>query len=160
MSIADLERAFSDSSAQIKFTRRPDPVPADLRGAWRFSAIPLVLSRCRANSATPEQLHLLVSALRSKSIQNQVTRGLRGETRPDDLPIRRDPSLARTISILIGNETLGQRQNGAIYLADPGVAIANLVWSDESVMLEEKAFLNRLPPSMTQKSFSKILERA
>ena len=66
------------TSRRFSFRRRPTPVPADLRIAWRVSLILLMLLASRSNRASLAKLHILNDAIRS----NQVDR-LRDATDTD-----------------------------------------------------------------------------
>jgi len=153
----DLETMFGSPNNGLRFQQRPDPVPADLRISWRLSALAIVLAQCRGNTATPQQLHLLATAVRSPLLQQAILRGLAGGALPDDELVRDDPALTRTIRIADAAGLVEARPT-RIRLTEDGRALARRVAADRNVLVKEKQFLSRLPASITQRSFAALLE--
>lgn len=156
--IRELEELFSEEHRAVSFRARPDPIPGDLRLAWRLAALSLALNRFRAHTAHVRHLHLLVSALRSPTIQSVVLRSLSGGATPNDFLVRFDPSLTRTIKLAVATELVDQTPSFAYKLMPSGRALAESVWSDQSIMTQEKKFLDRLPRRISQKSLNAVLE--
>jgi len=156
----ELEQLLTSDTHQMRFRNRPDPVPADLRLPWRFAALTLVLTRCRGEAAGMEQLHLLLTAIRSPLIQQVLLRSLAGAARPNDVLIRNDPALARTIKIADASGLVTIKSNGTVKLTARGRDLAKIVAEQPDALAREKQFLDRLPAKITQKSFRDILERA
>ncbi|WP_405589912.1 hypothetical protein [Streptomyces sp. NBC_01190] len=152
--LADL---FASTEANITFTQRPDPIPGDLRIGWRLSALAIVLDKCRGGTANPEQIHLLIWALRSSSSREMIQRWISGERMPDDFAVRYDPALSRTISIAVASGLAERRPNQSIALTSQGSALARTVWSDREVLREEKGLLSSLPGKITQKAIRDLM---
>jgi len=156
--IRELEELFSEVPGSLSFRARPDPIPGDLRLAWRLAALSLVLRRCRADTARAAQLHLLVSALRSPTIQGVILRSLSGGVTPNDFIVRFDPSLTRTLNLAVASGLVERTPSLAYKLLPKGSGLAEGVWADQSVMIEEKKFLDRLPRRITQTALRPVLE--
>jgi hypothetical protein len=85
------------------FRARPTSLPADLRPSRRVALLLLILSRCRGDRATLEQLHVLDWACRSKE-SRQLFTGCISRGRPPDVPcVRVDPSLNRAVDWATGD---------------------------------------------------------
>lgn len=158
MTSVDLKAAFAGISNAVVFTRRPDPVPGDLRTAWRISAIVLVLRRCRANTANVEQIHVLVWALRSEHGRRVVSEWFNHQRKPHGLIIRHDPSTTRSINLAVAAGLAKRNPNASISLTEKGERMASLLMSRNDVLQMEKDFLATLPARITQKSVNDLLD--
>lgn len=158
LSTEELSEIFSDTRTPLAFTRRPDPIPGDLRHGWRLAALVLVLDRCHASSANVEQLHLLVWAIRSQATREMVRAWLNGEKAPDEFAVRYDPVLSRTIAIAIACDLVYRKPSQTISLTAPGKSLARSVWANSEVMTEEKNFLRSFPGKISQKSIRQLMD--
>ncbi|WP_406092975.1 hypothetical protein [Kitasatospora purpeofusca] len=157
MNTDDLFREFSESEVSLAFTRRPDPIPGDLRLGWRISALALVLDKCRGRTANVEQIHLLIWALRSSNSRQLLKRWLAGEKSPDEFVVRYDPALSRTIAIAISSGIVQRGANHAISLTASGEALARSIWAEDQVLLKEKELLASVPGKITQKAIRELM---
>ncbi|MFB4298181.1 hypothetical protein [Actinomadura sp. NTSP31] len=157
MNVEELEQAFAEIDSRITFVRRPDPVPGDLRLGWRFSALVLILSRCRGNSATLQQTHFIGWALRSREARDVVRHVLRGDKQPEDLLVRYDPVFTRTIAIAEKESLIVRNTRQVLVLTLPGLLLANKIWAREDIMVAEKEFLELFPRRMTQKYVRELI---
>ncbi|MFE7315573.1 hypothetical protein ACFU7T_21205 [Streptomyces sp. NPDC057555] len=155
---AVLERAFSEISSSVVFTRRPDPIPGDLRTGWRLASTVLILRRCRANTANLEQIHVLAWALRSAQGRKVIKEWFSEHRKPNDLIIRHDPSTTRTINLAVATRLAKRNENSTVSLTENGERLATLLWANKEVLAPEKEFLAILPARITQKSVSDLLE--
>lgn len=158
MSAEILAEAFSVPHIGLSFQRRPSSVPADLRLGWRISALTLILDQCRGKTANLEQVHLLTWALRSAETRELIARWFDGSQRPDDLVVRFDPSMTRTITLCVAGGIVRWNANHTITLLEPGIELVSDVRGAADVMGPEKAFLSMLPRPITQKSIQALLE--
>lgn len=158
METSVLDDGFQEIGTHAIFTRRADPIPADLRLSWRVAAILLVVRRCRANTATQEQLHVLLWAIRSDASRRLVHRWFQGDRRPDDLIVRYDPSTGRTVNLVLAARLAERRSNLAIALTDPGRRLADTLWEHPAVFTEEKTFFAGLPSRISQTDIRRLME--
>jgi hypothetical protein len=156
-SVDYLESTLGALEVPIRFSRRPDPIPADLRLAWRLSALVLVLHRCRNNTATLQQLHVLTWAIRSAHNRETFARWINGDKRPDDVIVRYDPSLSRTVDLALGFGLVSRNDKGAIVLTIAGSELADRVEGESGTLAQEKAFLHRLPRRISQKYINDLV---
>ena len=152
-----LEELFA-SAPRAVFSRRNDAIPGDLRITWRLSVLCLVLQRFRSNSSTLEHLHIMWWAIRSDETRNLFLRWLDGDKRPDEIIVRFDPSLAVTVDLALGSGLASRTSAGSIALQPAGIALAGELWSDTGVLVEEKAFISRLPRSLNQRTLKELTE--
>ncbi|MFD0166208.1 hypothetical protein ACFVJH_18915 [Streptomyces decoyicus] len=153
-----LQEFFSGISNSVVFTRRPDPIPGDLRISWRLASLVLTLRRCRANTANIEQVHVLAWGLRSAQGRKAISNWFVNGRKPQSLVIRHDPSTSRTINLAIAAGLAKRNPNTSISLTADGERWANRLWSRKDVLIPEKQFLSTLPARITQKSVSDLLD--
>lgn len=158
LSVDELSELFSDTRTPLAFSRRPDPIPGDLRHGWRLAALVLVLDRCHGSSANVEQIHLLTWAIRANATREMVRSWITGERAPDEFAVRYDPALSRTIAIAISAGLAFRKPSQAISLTAEGKALARSVWANSEVMAEEKNFLRIFPGKISQKSVRQLMD--
>ena len=157
MQIADLATIYR---VNYRFTERPVSVAGDLRPLWRFASVCVILSHCRAQTATLKQLHVLNWALRDKANRDLFLATLADA--PPVLPIVRiEPSLNRAVDLALG-ETLIHRINSAtgsrIELADKGASLAKKIEETAEAFAEEKAFFDAIGRKVTSVMIDRILQ--
>ncbi|MFF0745172.1 hypothetical protein ACFYVL_32705 [Streptomyces sp. NPDC004111] len=153
-----LEQAFSDISTNVIFTRRPDPIPGDLRTGWRLASLVLILQRCRGNTANLEQIHVLAWSVRSTQGREVMRTWFSARRKPNGLIIRHDPATSRTINLAVAAGLASRNDNASITLTGKGERLATLLWANTEVLSREKEFLSTLPARITQKSIDDLLE--
>lgn len=154
----DLEELFGSRSLNIAFTRRNDAIPGDLRISWRLTVVCLLLGRFRADRARSQHLHTLWWAIRSRSSRDLIVRWFEGRPAPDEIIVRFDPSLATTIDLAVGQGLVGVERDGTLKLAASGKGLADSVWADDRVLLDEKSFLEKLPRRISQRAMTEMTE--
>ena len=156
--VAQLRSVFSNSDAVPGFTARAIDIPGDLRVAWRLAVLCVLLRRGRSNSLLLEHLHVLWWAVRSEATRSLLTRWVHGESRPDEVLVRFDPSLTITLDLAIGQGLVAVQGSGALKLTSSGLAFAEEVLAAPEVLKAEKAFLSGLPSRITQRQIQELLE--
>ncbi|MGW0509483.1 hypothetical protein ACWD1W_09485 [Streptomyces olivaceoviridis] len=155
---AVLEQAFAGIASSVVFTRRPDPIPGDLRTDWRLASAVLILKRCRGNTANLEQIHVLAWALRSTQGRKVIGDWFINHRKPHGLIIRHDPSTTRTINLAVAAGLAQRNDNSTITLTGKGDRLASILWGHPEILVPEKEFLATLPSRITQKSVNDLLE--
>ncbi|WP_157429668.1 hypothetical protein [Actinomadura oligospora] len=150
MNLDDLERMFAQIDEPLTFVRRPDPVPGDLRFGWRFSVLTLILNHCYRRTANLQQVHFLSWAIKSRESRDLVARVLSGKRRPEDIIVRYDPSLSRTLGLAQKFSLVHRNNNQTISLAQQGLILASEILRQSELLVAEKDFLNRFPAKITQ----------
>lgn len=154
-----LRELFETLDSPVAFQREPEAIPGDLRISWRLTILCLLLARCRGDKTNLQTLHVLWWASRSRASRDLFLRWLDGDTRPDDLVVRFDPSLTVTLDLALGAGLVTwQSSEPVVALSPEGKGLAETAWSDENVLRDQKAFLRLLPARITQKSMRGLLE--
>lgn len=103
-------------------------------------------------------LHVLWWAARSPESRDLFLRWLAGAKEPDELLIRYDPSLSTTLDLALGQGLVEVDGKLIVQLSATGFSLAEAVMRDTSLLVLEKAFLDRTPPKISQKAIRELLE--
>lgn len=153
-----LRELFETGEARVAFADRAEPVPGDLRLAWRLVVLCLILDRSHGGKASMQAAHVLWWAIRSPRTRRLFLRWQEHDQDPDELLVRFDPSLTATMDLAIGAGLVATDTNVNLVLLPAGKQLAADAWAAEGVLEVEKAFLNALPRRITQKSIRELLE--
>jgi len=139
------------------FTRRPEPLPPDLRPNWRVAMLLLLLRSCRSEKASLEKLHVLNWAIRTPESRRRFLAYVKGEGNPDDVIIRFEPGLNRAIDFVRG-EGLVKIENGKrVKLTDRGSNIAQQIDRNRDCMVEERRFFEEVKLFVLEKDIKILL---
>ncbi len=141
------------------FRDRPMSAPSDLRPVWRVPVVVLLVSCCRGQQATHEQLHVLNWAVRSAGSTELLGEYLTGEIPPDRAIVRMEPALDRAVA-LAGGFGLTAWKGKFWTLTDSGRELLENLRTDERLLVREKKLLNALPKPLTQTAVAALLRRA
>lgn len=136
--------------------RRPQTLAADLRSGWRLPVLLLILARCRGNSASLQQLHVLMWAARSTVSQRTFLSALRRESRPSHAIVRFEPSVIRALDLAVG-EGLATLDSARITLTDKGRQFHAEIQSDPELFVSQKVFLEDIGGKISQRMIQDIL---
>ena len=139
------------------FTRRPEPLPPDLRPNWRVAMLLLLLRSCRSEKASLEKLHVLNWAIRTPKSRRRFLAYVKGESNPDDVFIRFEPGLNRAIDFTRGEGLLKMENGKRVKLTDHGSSIAQQIDSSGDCMAEERKFLEEVKPFVLEKHIKYLL---
>jgi hypothetical protein len=140
-----LRQLFETGQARVAFADRAEPIPGDLRLAWRLVVLCLVLDRSHGGKASMQAAHVLWWAIRSSRNRGLFLRWQQQEQDPDELLVRFDPSLTATMDLAIGAGLITVDSNANLVLLPTGKQLAADAWGAHGVLEVEKAFLNALP---------------
>ena len=105
-----------------------------------------------------EGAHVLWWAIRSPRTRSLFLRWQRDLQTPDELLVRFDPTLTRTIDLAVGSQLVLIDTNSNLVLLPSGRNLAADAWAMDDVLELEKEFLSALPRRITQKSIQNLLE--
>jgi hypothetical protein len=128
-----------------------------MRPEWRIPLLVVELSKCRARTASLKQLHILNWALRGPDAWPAFQRAYAGRPRPDDVTLRFDPTLDRTIDRAIGDRLVEWTGNGRLRLTAGGEQFAGIL-NGSDVLGESRTLLSSIPGLLTQARFDHIAE--
>jgi hypothetical protein len=155
VSVAEIEL----TPGRFSFSRRPVPVPGDLRIAWRVALILLMLGHSRSNRASLAKLHIMNDAIRSDRHSRLIPVASGHHTVPA-WNFRVEPAFARAIDFVIGeNLATWTKATGraALQLTKSGTAAAKSVMGLEDALSEERAIVSELAKTITETTVAGLL---
>lgn len=135
------------------FVFRPQPVsiPADMRPAWRIGIILMLLRKCcRNNRSTFGRVHVLSWASRTSDNQTRFLAVLDGDSPPDSLLVRIEPSVNRAVDLASAHGWVRMVGGDRIELTEEGVRLADQLGSANDLFLPEKAFMSSVGRKATE----------
>ena len=141
----------------FELTSRPEPVPGDLRMAWGIALIILILGRSRGKRASLQKLHFMAHSARTKESREEVRRVFTGDRGPADLVVRVEPWLNRAIAFAKAAGLITLEHGRSLKLTDDGLKTLERISSADSVMTEERNFLDVISPRATERAVEKVM---
>jgi hypothetical protein len=145
--------------APFTFVSQPSPVPGDMRSIRRVALLLLMLRKCHGDSATFEQLHVLNWAIHSPRSQAQFAMVLQDKGRPDEVIVRFDPSLNRTIDLARGAGLVAWGSGKRLRLTVQGLAQSSAIGRMSEVLIREKTFLDSITGKISQSTVERLIGR-
>ena len=141
-----LEKAHS-----FRFKRRPIAIAAELRPDWKMGALLLILHlSSRGGKSSLRRLHILNWALRSPKNRAEFEQ-LREHKHPlFSFQFRFEPALGRAINLAVGEKFVEWVGGNRLQITAKGKRWITDIMKDESVMYQEREFLNRIGKDITE----------
>jgi hypothetical protein len=152
---ADLLNKLLDGPFEL--TARPDPLPGDLRLSWGIALVLLILAKSRGKKASLQKLHFVAHSIRTKQSRTDAQQVFAGERHPADILVRVEPWLNRALAFARGAGLVDVEGGKAAKLTAVGQEVADRVLHDETVFVEEKAFLSHVGSRATEGAIEKIM---
>lgn len=153
----EINRLRAAFSGDFIATKRPQPVPGDLRVSWGQSLLLLVLAASRGQRCSLQKLHFLAHLSRTARSREQALEVFVRKRGPDELSVRIEPWVNRAAAFATANGLITIRDGKALNLTDAGrVAVKAL--REAGVLSEEAAFLEEVGPRATEKVVEKIMK--
>ena len=124
------------------------PIPGDLRVAWRLALVTLVVNKCRGARASWNQVHVLSWALLTRMETPELTRRLSGHRAFSDRPIGVDPGVNAAIDLAFGYGLL-TRVGATLSLTDAGRRLLNAIQASDAFEVE-RTLLDNIPGKVTR----------
>lgn len=153
------EEALTIEKARFfRFTRRPIPIAAELRPDWKMGALLLILHlSSRGGKSSLRRLHILNWALRSPKNRAEFEQ-IRGHQHPlFSFQFRFEPALGRAINLAVGEKFVQWVGGDRLQITAKGKRWIADVMKDESVMYQEREFLNRIGKDVTEAVATEII---
>ena len=141
-----MEEAFP-----FRFRRRPMAIAAELRPDWKIGALLLILHlSSRGGKSSLRRLHILNWALRSPKHRADFEQ-VRERRQPlFSFQFRFEPALGRAINLAVGEKLVEWVGGNRLRITVQGKRWVTAIMQDESVMLQERNFLDRIGKSITE----------
>ncbi|MBZ5555238.1 MAG: hypothetical protein LAO21_21205 [Acidobacteriia bacterium] len=144
--ILTLEKAHS-----FRFKRRPIAIAAELRPDWKMGALLLILHlSSRGSKSSLRRLHILNWALRSPKNRAEFEQLREHEHPLFSFQFRFEPALGRAINLAVGEKLIEWVGGDRLQITVKGKRWITDVMKDESVMYQEREFLNRIGKDITE----------
>lgn len=144
----------------FSFSRKPSPVPGDLRISWRLPLTLLMLNTSRGKKASLAKLNLLNDALRSNTSRDKLTKIIRGQVARIEWRMRVEPAFSRNIDLLVGAklaEWVVANGRSSLSLTEKGKTIVKAIAADNEIFSVEKSFLNDFGKEISEGFVTQIL---
>jgi hypothetical protein len=136
---------------------RPEPVPGDLRLAWGIALVILILGRSRGKRASLQKLHFMAHSTRTREARDEAKHVFEGRVGTSTLVVRVEPWLNRALAFAHAAGLVALEQGRYAKLTAEGIAALQKISATESVLSEERAFLDTLGPRATEIAIDKIM---
>lgn len=140
------------------FKRRPSPVPAEARPLWKIAALLFMLKlSSRSGKSSLKRLHLLNWAVRSNANRNLFLNSRQASLPLFRFNVRFEPAFSRAMDLAAGNDLVNWVGGDRIQISAKGDRLAGEFLKDNSILLDERAFLSGLGKSVTEAEADYIL---
>lgn len=138
-------------------SRRPIPMPGDLRRTWGIPLVVLILGKSRGKRASIQKLHFLAHSIRTEAARTEVQMVFEGTLKPSDIYVRFEPWLNRAIAFAKGAGLLEMEGGKGAQLTALGLKLFDALYTDNEVFSEEKEFLEIVSVKATERNIEKIM---
>ena len=146
------ESIIPELATTFIFSKRPVPIPADLRPGWRIGIILLLLIKCcRQQRSSFARLHVLNWGIRTRQSQEQLIQAVEGNLSLNAVLVRYEPSLNRAVDLAIGEQLVNQVSGDHLELTALGLQMANNIDNRQDAYIQEKQFMNCIGKRLTEK---------
>lgn len=143
---------------EFQLTPRPEPIPGDLRRRWGITLILLMLYYSYGRRASLQKMHFLAYAARTmeiRAIVQGIFDGLRSE---DELIVRIEPWVNRALAFARGMAMIDMEKGKSARLTAKGILLVTAVVEDESILTEERIFLERVSKLATEDTITRLMK--
>lgn len=134
----------------IIFDSKPDAVPYQYRLSFKISLTCLILGlSCGRSGCSLTKLHLIIVSMYSEKEKSTLLDFVNGES-DQYLILRYDPTINKTIDFMLAEKIVFQQANGLFRLTTSGKGFLEKIMNDESLLVSEKDFLNKLSNKLTE----------
>ncbi|MGA2891008.1 MAG: hypothetical protein ABSE51_23550 [Terracidiphilus sp.] len=139
------------SNQSFRFKRRPMAIAAELRPDWKIGALLLILHlSSRGGKSSLRRLHILNWALRSSKNRAEFEQVREHQQPLFSFQFRFEPALGRAINLAVGEKYVEWVGGNRLQITPKGQRWIKDILKDESVMHEERNFLERIGKDITE----------
>lgn len=141
----------------FELVSKPEPVPGDLRVAWGIALVILILGQSRGKRASLQKLHFMAHSARTKESREEVRGLFSGDRSPTDLVVRVEPWLNRAIAFATATGLITLEHGRSLKLTNNGLKTLERISSADSIMTEERNFLDAISSRATESAVEKVM---
>ena len=135
----------------FRFTRRPMAIAAELRPDWKIGTLLLILHlSSRGGKSSLRRLHILNWALRSSKNRAEFEQVWEHQQPLFSFQFRFEPALGRAVNLAVGEKYVEWVGGNRLQITAKGQRWVKDILKDESVMQEEREFLERIGKDITE----------
>lgn len=138
-------------SGPFTFSARPSPLAGDLRMSWGIAILILILFYSRGKKGSLKKIQLLAHTTRIREGREDLEAYLSGKLKSADLSLRIEPWLNRAVNYSYAMKLICLTSSRSLALTDEGLKTANEIVKSADVLVEEKCFLERFAPTLTER---------
>ena len=140
----------------IVFDSKPDAVPYHYRLSYKIALACLILRlSCGRSGCSLSKLHLIIVSMYSEKEKATLLKYANRENN-QYLVLRYDPTINKTVDFMLADKIMFQQGNGLFRLTVSGKSLFEKIMDDESLLINEKEFLNRLSNKLTENLIDKL----
>jgi hypothetical protein len=141
----------------FELTSRPEPIPGDLRLAWGIALVILILGRSRGKRASLQKLHFMAHSARTREAREEAMGVFEGRAATSTLVVRVEPWLNRALAFARAAGFVALEHGRHAKLTAEGTAVLEKISRTESLLSEEKAFLDACGSRATEGAIDKVM---
>lgn len=141
---------------KIVFDSKPDAVPYNYRISYKMAQLCLIISKsCSGREGgSLVKLHIISNGLNTERNMRDLEDYV--NERMGFMLVRFDPAVNRALKYAIADELVTQLKNGTFKLTNNGKEFIKRI-GKEDILLEEKAFLNKLGTRLTKEKIERLM---
>jgi hypothetical protein len=146
------ERALTvEKQHAFRFKRRPMAIGADFRPDWKIGTVLLILHlSSHGGKSSLKRLHILNWALRSAKNRVEFEQVKEDQHPLFSFQFRFEPALGRAIHLAVGEKLVEWVGGDRLKITAKGKGWITDILKDESVMRDEREFLQRIGKTITE----------
>jgi hypothetical protein len=152
------EKDIPKTEVPFTFTRRPRPIPPDLRPDWRLSVLLLTLYYSRGHKVSIKKLNLINWAIRSSEKRKILLDQLENKNSFHRIIVRIEPGISRAVDLAKGYGWIKKEYGTTtrIKLTSKGEDQAKKIDRFRDCFTEERDFLIKIKPFVNEKDIDAL----
>lgn len=153
----EANRIRSKLIGDFSVTRRPEPIPGDLRLGWGVSLLLLVLASSHGQRCSLQKIHFLAHLSRTATSRRHMREVLTRRRGPVDLSVRIEPWVNRAAAFAAASGLVHVRNGKALALSEEGKKAVAAI-RNEKLLEDEVSFLQDVGKLTTERVVERIMK--
>jgi hypothetical protein len=142
----------------FRFQRKPMAIAAELRPDWKVMTLLMSLQlSSHGGKSSLKRLHVLNWAVRSKRFGEDFTAILNDPSPLFGFAIRFEPAFSRAIDLAVGHGLVTWVGGNRLQISPKGKQAVTVALKDQTLMQQERTFLQTLGKSVTEAIADRVL---